>query len=49
MIAAQDAQALFFAFLIFFAILFFSWVDGLIGSVMTEGAKPITHPCLKLN
>lgn len=49
MIADQDTQALFFAFLVVFVILFFTWVDGLIGSVMTEGVKPITHPRLKLN
>lgn len=47
MIAAQDTQALFFAFLVVSVILFFTWVDGLIGFVMTEGVKPITHPCLK--
>lgn len=49
MIAAQDTAALFFAFLVVSVILFFTWVDGLIGSVMTEGVKPITHPRWKVN
>lgn len=49
MIVAKDVQPLSFAFLVFFVIMFFTWVHCLIGSVRTEGVKPITHRRLKLN